>query len=113
MEAIIEALANGGGDKSRRAAQLEAALKISSLKTRQRLNLAEKGVIGTLINFLVRSHGGDDDECVEASLFALLALASGSERFVELRTYFIDDSFYVIYIYIHKHMEDIILEYTL
>ncbi|OWM74925.1 U-box domain-containing protein 6 [Punica granatum] len=74
LEFVVEALMNNGD----REAQVEAAIRIRELNRKQRHELAERGAIGPLISIL-RTHGGCE-EAIEAALFALLALAFGSER---------------------------------
>lgn len=74
LESVVEALMNG----SDREAQVEAAIRIGEFSSKQRHQLAERGVISPLISIL-RSNGGCE-EAIEAALFALLALAFGSER---------------------------------
>lgn len=74
LEPVVEALMNGGDTE----AQVEAAIKIGQLSSRERRELAERGVIRPLISIL--HSRGDREEAIEAYLFALLALAFGSER---------------------------------
>ncbi|KAJ7974636.1 U-box domain-containing protein [Quillaja saponaria] len=68
---IVENLFNGD-----REAQIQAAMELSRLNTKQRHNLAERGVMAPLISML----HSEDFEAIEAALHALLSLAFGSER---------------------------------
>ena len=70
---MVEALLFG--DKE---AQVLAALELGKSTSKQRHKLAEKGVIAPLVSML----HAQDNEAIEAALFALLSLAFGSERFV-------------------------------
>ncbi|XP_059452456.1 U-box domain-containing protein 7-like [Corylus avellana] len=70
-ELVIENLFNG-----EREAQVEAARDLSKLSSKQRHKLAERGVTAPLILMLQ----SQDYDAIEASLFALLSLAFGSER---------------------------------
>eukprot|EP00261_Vitis_vinifera_P039573 XP_019080816.1 PREDICTED: U-box domain-containing protein 6 isoform X2 [Vitis vinifera] len=70
-EEVVDALLNGD-----RETQIRAATDLGGLIGRQRHKLAEKGVVPPLLSML----HSQDFEAVEAALFALLRLASGSER---------------------------------
>ncbi|PON47609.1 Beta-catenin [Trema orientale] len=70
-EVVMENLFNG-----EREAQIGAANELANLSSKQRLKLAESGVIPPLISML----HSQDYEATEAALFALLSLAFGSER---------------------------------
>ncbi|KAJ8549894.1 hypothetical protein K7X08_033601 [Anisodus acutangulus] len=70
-EMVVEALLFG--DKQ---AQLLAARQVAQFSTKQRHNIAEKGVVPPLILML----STDDYEVIEAALFALLSIAFRSER---------------------------------
>ncbi|PON41563.1 Beta-catenin [Parasponia andersonii] len=70
-EVVMENLFNG-----EREAQIGAANELANLSSKQRLKLAERGVIPPLISML----HSKDYEAIEAALFALLSLAFGSER---------------------------------
>ncbi|KAI4350634.1 hypothetical protein L6164_005072 [Bauhinia variegata] len=59
-----------------REAQIQAAMLLSRLSSKQRHKLADKGVIEPLISML----NSQDYEAIEAALCALLSLAFGSER---------------------------------
>ena len=59
-----------------REAMIEAARELSKLSSKQRHNLAGRGVISPLIMML----HSQDYEAIEAALFALLCLTFGSER---------------------------------
>ncbi|KAI4348205.1 hypothetical protein L6164_008957 [Bauhinia variegata] len=59
-----------------REAQIQAAMEVSRLSSKQRHKLADKGVIEPLISML----NSQDYEAIEAALCALLSLAFGSER---------------------------------
>ncbi|KAI4387736.1 hypothetical protein MLD38_000144 [Melastoma candidum] len=69
---VAEALVN----VNNRDAQITAAARLCDMTGRQRHKLAEMGVIPPLISLL----HSRDHAAVEAALFALLALAFGSER---------------------------------
>lgn len=71
-EFVVEALLSGDG-----GAQIQAAMELSKLSSKQRHKLADRGVIPPLISML----HSQDVGAIEASLFALLALAFGSERY--------------------------------
>ncbi|KAK7858377.1 uncharacterized protein LOC112020933 [Quercus suber] len=70
-EVVVQNLFNGA-----REAMIEAARELSKLSSKQRHNLAERGVISPLIMML----HSQDYEAIEAALFALLCLTFGSER---------------------------------
>ncbi|XP_052196745.1 U-box domain-containing protein 41 [Diospyros lotus] len=70
-EALVEALSCGDGEM-----QILAAKSLCELTSKQRHRLAEKGVISPLV-FMLHSQ---DYDAIKAALFALLGLASGSER---------------------------------
>lgn len=70
-EAIMEALLLG-----ERESQIAMAREIGNLNTMQKKRLAENGAIPPLVMML----HSQDFEATEASLFALLNLAFGSER---------------------------------
>lgn len=72
-EEVVDALLNGD-----RETQIRAATDLGGLIGRQRHKLAERGVVPPLLSML----HSQDFEAVEAALFALLRLASGSERLV-------------------------------
>lgn len=61
-----------------RESQIIGANELSNLTSKQRHKLVERGVIQPLISML----HSQDYEAIEASLFALLSLAFGSERLV-------------------------------
>lgn len=75
-ETMAEALQLG-----EREAQIAAAREIGKLNTMQKKRLAENGAISPLVMMLHTQ----DFESIEASLFALLNLAFGSERSVCVR----------------------------
>ncbi|KAF7819516.1 U-box domain-containing protein 3 [Senna tora] len=62
--------------KGEREAQIEAAMELSRLSSKQRHKLAETGIMVPLISML----HSQDFQAIEASLCALLCLAFGSER---------------------------------
>ncbi|KAI6671320.1 hypothetical protein NL676_006205 [Syzygium grande] len=68
---VVEALLSGDGE-----AQIQGAIELSKLNSKQRHRLADRGVIPPLVSML----HSQDFGATEASLFALLALAFGSER---------------------------------
>ncbi|KAK3410169.1 hypothetical protein EUGRSUZ_J02196, partial [Eucalyptus grandis] len=70
-EFIVETLLSGDG-----GAQIQGTIELSKLGSKQRHKLADRGVIPPLISML----HSQDYGAMEASLFALLALAFGSER---------------------------------
>ncbi|XP_060196048.1 U-box domain-containing protein 4 isoform X2 [Lycium barbarum] len=70
-EMVVEALLFGD-----RQAQLLAARQLAQFSTKQRHNIAQKGIIPPLILMLSTS----DYEAIEAALFALLSIAFRSER---------------------------------
>ncbi|XAR51913.1 Ubiquitin--protein ligase [Bertholletia excelsa] len=70
-ERVAEALLRGDGET-----QILAARRLCRLTSSLRHNLAHRGVIAPLISML-RSR---DFDTIEAALFALLSLSSGSER---------------------------------
>ncbi|CAN1725733.1 U-box domain-containing protein 3 [Linum perenne] len=68
---VLQNLFNGGRD-----AQIQAATQLGKLTSKSRTRLVENGVIIPLISMLQSQHY----EAIEASLFALLSIAFGSER---------------------------------
>lgn len=62
--------------KGEREAQIQAAMEISRLSSKQRHKLAETGIMVPLLSML----HSQDYEAIHASLCALLCLAFGSER---------------------------------
>ncbi|KAF8010928.1 hypothetical protein BT93_J1534 [Corymbia citriodora subsp. variegata] len=70
-EFVVDALLSGDEGE-----QIQGAIEMSKLSSKQRHKLADRGVIPPLISMLYSQDFG----AMEASLFALLALASGSER---------------------------------
>ena len=72
-EGVVQNLFNGA-----REAMIEAARELSKLSSKQRHNLAERGVIEPLIMML----HSQDYEAIEVALFVLLCLIFGSERLV-------------------------------
>ena len=70
---MVENLWNGD-----REAQIQAAMELSRLSSKQRHKLAESGVMVPLVSML----HSEDCEAIEAALSALLSLAFGSERLV-------------------------------
>ncbi|XP_059284689.1 U-box domain-containing protein 4 isoform X2 [Lycium ferocissimum] len=70
-EMVVEALLFGD-----RQAQLLAARQLAQFSTKQRHNIAQKGIVPPLILMLSTS----DYEAIEAALFALLSIAFRSER---------------------------------
>ncbi|KAL3720302.1 hypothetical protein ACJRO7_005176 [Eucalyptus globulus] len=70
-EFVVETLLSGDG-----GAQIQGAIELSKLGSKQRQKLADRGVVPPLISML----HSQDYGATEASLFALLALAFGSER---------------------------------
>ncbi|CAN0904191.1 U-box domain-containing protein 4 [Linum grandiflorum] len=68
---VLQNLFNGGRD-----AQIQAATHVGKLSSKSRRTLVENGVILPLISMLQ----SQDYEAIEASLFALLGIAFGSER---------------------------------
>lgn len=67
----MEALIHGGREQ-----QIEAALALSNLTSKQKHKLVERGMIIPLVSML----NSRDYEAIEAALLALLSLAYGSER---------------------------------
>ncbi len=72
-EVVVENLFNG-----EREAKIKAARELVRLSTKQRHNLAERGVISPLFSMLHSQHY----KTVEAALSALLSLTFCSERLV-------------------------------
>ena len=72
-EVVVENLFNG-----EREAKIKAARELIKLSTKQRHNLAERGVMSPLISMLPSQHY----KTVEAALSALLSLTFRSERLV-------------------------------
>ncbi|KAM7268748.1 hypothetical protein ACFE04_010914 [Oxalis oulophora] len=70
-ELVAETLFHGKGET-----WIRAATELSKLNSKQRHKLVERGVIVPLVSML----SCQDYQAVEASLFALLSLAFGSER---------------------------------
>lgn len=82
---IVENLWNGDGE-----AQIQAAMELSRLSSKQRHKLAESGVIVPLVSML----HSENYEANEAALCALLGLAFGSERLVHPPSMFNAKFFY-------------------
>lgn len=70
-EMVVEALLFGD-----RQAQLLAATQLPQFSSKQRHNIAEKGIVPPLVMML----STNDYEVIEAALFALLSIAFRSER---------------------------------
>jgi hypothetical protein len=70
---IVENLWNGDSE-----AQIQAAMELSRLCNKQKLKLAENGVMVPLVSML----HSENYEVIEASLCAFLSLSFGSDRLV-------------------------------
>ncbi|KAL8139483.1 hypothetical protein V2J09_005504 [Rumex salicifolius] len=71
MEEMMEALINGRGEQ-----QIQAALELNNLTSKQKHKFVERGMITPLVSML----NSCVYEAIEAALLALLSLAYGSER---------------------------------
>lgn len=83
---VVENLWNGDEE-----AQIQAAMELSGLCSKQRHNLAESGIMVPLVSMLY----SENYEAIEASLCALLSIAFGSERLVHSASVFNLNFFHV------------------